>query len=156
MIEISIPGGKSRHIEHLVLDYNGTLALNGSLLPGVADRIKVLSDRVAIHVVTADTFGVARKHLEGLPVTLQVLEQGQETLQKQRYVEALGPAATFALGNGANDAAMLKAAGLGVCVIGSEGCSPKAMQAADLLVRSIQEGLELLMCPKRITATLRE
>ena len=36
MLTISIPGGATLDIEHLVLDYNGTLAVDGVLLPGVA------------------------------------------------------------------------------------------------------------------------
>ena len=36
MIEIDIPGYKTLHLEHLVLDYNGTLAVDGVLIDGVA------------------------------------------------------------------------------------------------------------------------
>lgn len=156
MIEISVPGKELLIIKHLVLDYNGTLALGGSLLPGVADRIRLLSRDVDIHVVTADTFGVAAKKLEGLPLNIQLLTPGTETEQKRRYIMALGASDTIAIGNGANDSTMLSEAALGICILGPEGSSPKAMQAADIWIRCIQEGLDLLLNPKRITATLRE
>ena len=36
MLRTDIPGFGSLRIEHLVLDYNGTLALDGRMLPGRA------------------------------------------------------------------------------------------------------------------------
>lgn len=36
MIEIAIPGFGLIQLEHLVCDYNGTLALDGALIDGVA------------------------------------------------------------------------------------------------------------------------
>ncbi len=33
MIEITMPGHKTNHVKHLVLDYNGTLARDSQLLP---------------------------------------------------------------------------------------------------------------------------
>ena len=35
MIEIDVPGFGALRLEHLVLDYNGTLACDGMLLEGV-------------------------------------------------------------------------------------------------------------------------
>lgn len=34
MIEINIPGFGSLELDHLVLDYNGTMALDGQLIEG--------------------------------------------------------------------------------------------------------------------------
>ena len=68
MISIDIPGFGPLRLEHLVSDYNGTLAVDGQLLPGVADLLKQLSASVRIHIITADTFGLARAQLEGLPL----------------------------------------------------------------------------------------
>ncbi len=57
MIELNIPGRGNFSIEHLVMDVNGTLAVDGSLLDGVARRIAALRDRLEIHLLTADTHG---------------------------------------------------------------------------------------------------
>ena len=92
MLEISIPGGKDLRLEHLVLDYNGTLACDGEILPGVKDCLHELADRLQIYVLTADTFGKARAGLAGCPRRPFVYTaEGQETdrrptwlLQKRR------------------------------------------------------------------------
>jgi soluble P-type ATPase len=60
-----------------------------------------------------------------------------------------------AFGNGRNDRLMLKAAALGVAVMGREGCAVDALQAADLCVGKIEDGLDLLLHPKRLEATLK-
>ena len=44
MISISIPGSGSLNLDHLVLDYNGTLAVDGVLLPGVKETLQSLCD----------------------------------------------------------------------------------------------------------------
>jgi len=46
MIEINIPGRGLLQLEHLVSDVNGTLALDGLLLDGLAKRIASLHDRI--------------------------------------------------------------------------------------------------------------
>ena len=38
MIKIEIPGRETIEIEHVVLDYNGTIALDGRLIAGAAER----------------------------------------------------------------------------------------------------------------------
>ena len=40
MIAHKIPGFGALRLEHLVLDYNGTLALDGRLLRGVGPRLR--------------------------------------------------------------------------------------------------------------------
>ncbi len=50
---------------------------------------------------------------------------------------------------------MLRAAGIGIAVFGPEGTSFAAMAAADVVCRSAQEALELLLSPLALTATLR-
>ena len=43
MIAVDIPGYRELRLEHLVLDYNGTLAEDGKLLPGVATTLQALA-----------------------------------------------------------------------------------------------------------------
>jgi len=38
MIEISIPGGRDYQLQYLVLDYNGTIAVDGYLVEGVKQQ----------------------------------------------------------------------------------------------------------------------
>jgi soluble P-type ATPase len=76
MLEIAIPGADTLRLDHLVADFNGTLAVDGELLPGVAEGLCQLAERLALHVVTADTFGKAREALAGIPCELAILPPG--------------------------------------------------------------------------------
>lgn len=155
MIKIDAPGFGSFRAEHLVLDYNGTIALDGALLPGVAERIATLSERVRVHVLTADTFGSVAAALRGMPCSLHVLPAGKEAEAKLAYVTTLGLNQSVCLGNGNNDRLMLAAAGVGIAVLGREGAARSTLAAADLLVMDICDALDLLLHPLRLVATLR-
>lgn len=155
MIQLEVPGWSGCELKHLVLDLNGTVALDGQILPGVADRVAALSAHLVVHLVTADTHGKAEETSQRLGVQLTRLEPGNEASQKQALVERLGSRQAVAIGNGANDARMLSAASLGIAVLGREGLAVEALQAADLVVGRIEDALDLLLYPQRLTATLR-
>lgn len=155
MIEIVIPGRGKLRLEHLVLDYNGTLACDGVLLEGVRDRIADLSRKLSIHVLTADTFGNAREGLRGLPCEVVVLPREDQAEAKERYVESIGSDVTVCVGNGRNDRLMLGRAALGVAVVLQEGAAREALEAADVACNGIHSALDLLSNPKRLVATLR-
>ena len=156
MIEIVIPGSGALALQHLVLDYNGTLACDGVLLPGVREGLQVLAEKLQVHVVTADTFGQAREELAGVLCQLHILPSGKHTEAKLAYVEQLGAAACVCIGNGRNDRLMLKEAALGIAVIQAEGASSATLSAADIVTPSIKSALDLLLNPLRLIATLRE
>lgn len=155
MITVAIPDFGQLQLEHLVLDYNGTLARDGKLLPPVPRLLRALAKKIRIHVVTADTFGVAAKQLEGLPVTLKIFPPDGQAEAKRSFVVRLGTRTVVAVGNGRNDRKMLKAAALGIAVIQAEGAAAQTMAAADVVATNIQDALELLTETKRLTATLR-
>jgi len=155
LIELDIPGFGKATIKHLVCDYNGTLACDGKILPGVKRMIGMLAQQVDIHVLTADTFGIARAQMEGLPCTLTILPQERQDMAKLNYVKCLGPEYTLCIGNGRNDRLMLKASIIGIGLIQEEGAATAALQGADIVCRTITDALSLLLNPKRLTATLR-
>jgi soluble P-type ATPase len=74
---------------------------------------------------------------------------------KVRIVEGLGPERCVAIGNGANDAAMLAASALGIAVVGPEGAAAAAVHAADVVCASIVVALDLLLDTRALIATLR-
>ncbi len=156
MIHIHIPGGRNLAIEHVVFDYNGTIATDGYLIDNVGEQLRDLSAHVEIHVVTADTFGRAGDELDGLPCRLAVLPEEEQAAQKARYIEKLGPEHTVAIGNGNNDRLMLERAALGILIIGHEGGAISAMTRADIVTHDPSDAFGLLLSPKRISATLRE
>lgn len=155
-IRIEIPGKPALDLEHLVLDYNGTLAGDGRLLLGVREGLERLAPELSLHVVTGDTFGRAAAELAGIPCRLTVLPAGGQAEAKQAYVDNLGSDVTACIGNGRNDALMLDRCALGLAVIQQEGAATVALLAADVVVRDIREALALLIHPRRLTATLRE
>jgi soluble P-type ATPase len=155
MIEIIIPGYKTLLLRYLVMDYNGTLAVDGVLLDGVRERLMALSEKMALHVVTADTFGIARSQLTGLPCELAILPVENQAVAKLAYIQRLGEAQVVAMGNGRNDQRMLQAAALAIAIIQGEGAALETCQAADVLAPDIQAALDLLLHPKRLIATLR-
>lgn len=155
VIEVEIPGYGTLHIEHLVLDYNGTLAVDGTLLPGVREALTRLAGHVHVHVVTADTFGLARENLADLPCTLLVLPPAGQTEAKRDYVRQLGSATVAAVGNGRNDRLMLQEAALGIAVVQGEGAAVETLLAARVVCPDIVHALELLFYTLRLKATLR-
>jgi len=155
MISIAVPGVGDFSWAHLVLDVNGTLTLDGALLPGVAERLRLLSPRVVVHLLTADTRGTVSALAQELGADWKRLQQGGEAEQKRAFVQALGADQVVAIGNGNNDIMMLSEASLGIAVLGPEGTATRALLAADVVVRDVADGLDLLLDPIRLLATLR-
>ena len=154
-MNVDIPDFGRLDLAHLVLDYNGTLACDGDLLPGVAQRLTARAVDLQIHVVTADTFGKARAGLQGLPCDLVVLGTDGQDEAKRTYVERLGSDAVVAIGNGRNDALMLEIARLGIAVVQEEGAAARTLAAADLVCPHINAALDLFDHPGRLIASLR-
>lgn len=151
-VRLEMPDGAGE-FHHLVLDFTGTLSKDGALIPGVPERLQALARDLTIHVLTADTFGTARKALAGLPVTIRIIRDGDE---KARLVSDLGGHVAIAVGNGRNDIPMMAVAGLGVAVVGPEGAAASLLAAADLVTRDILDAFDLISHPLRLKATLRD
>ncbi len=156
MIELSIPGRGNLRLEHLVTDVNGTLAIDGILMDGLAKRIASVRDRLRVHLLTADTHGRQAVIDQQLNLVATRLIEGNEQEQKRAFVEKLGADHVLAIGQGANDASMLKAAALGICVMSAEGAAVETILAADLVVPNIFNAFDLLDKPIRIIASLRQ
>jgi P-type E1-E2 ATPase len=155
MIEIEIPGWTTCRFRHLALDVNGTIAKDGKLLPGVQELFAELRSRLEIHLITADTHGNQDSIDRSLGLASVRIPFQNQAKAKRDYVEQLGADTVVAMGNGANDAAMLESAALGIVIIGPEGSSVEALLKAKIAAPDIQTALGLLLNPKRLIATLR-
>lgn len=155
MLEIAIPGRDNLILHHLVCDVNGTLAVDGQLIPGVADLIHSLQAKLTIHLITANTHGRQAEIDAALGTNAVLLAEGYEAEEKAAFVRSLGKADTAAIGQGANDVEMLKEAALGVCVFSPEGSYTPTLLASDLVFPDILAALEFFNHPTRIIATLR-
>lgn len=154
MIEISIPGRDPLQIEHLVLDYNGTIAADGLLLPGAAERIRALSNQVCVHILTADTYGSVRAQCQDLGARIHTFPRAGAGACKEKIVKSLKGQAVC-VGNGFNDRAMFACSALSIAVLDAEGCWGRLVSCADVLVRRSEDALDLLLKPERLRATLR-
>ncbi|MBN1115746.1 MAG: hypothetical protein JXA77_00960 [Bacteroidales bacterium] len=150
-----IPGTKSIEIENLVLDYNGTIAIDGKLIDGVAALINELSAVINVHVITADTFGSVEKELAGVNCKLVIIPKGNQETSKLKYVSDLGKDKTLSVGNGKNDKLMLKESAIGIAVIQDEGAFVESLLAADIVCKSIIDVFTFFKSPDRLKATLR-
>ncbi len=155
MIRAEIPEFGTLNLEHLVLDYTGTLSVDGVLLPRVAELLKQAAERLTLHVLTADTFGTAEENLRGIDCRLVLLSGGGQDVQKRDYVRRLGRGRTVCIGNGRNDALMVKETALGIAVSSAEGMATALLMNADLFCLSVVDALEMLLEPRRLIATLR-
>ena len=154
-MKIQIPGTGELQIENMLMDYNGTLAVDGRIVSGVKERINELAPLVNFHVITADTFGSVEKALKDTNCTVTVLPKGNQDQAKLDYLKKLGPDKTICVGNGANDRLMLKESVLGIAVLLEEGLTVSALTAADIMVKNILDVFSYLEKPDRLVACLR-
>jgi soluble P-type ATPase len=155
MFELDIPGFGLIRLEHLVSDFTGTLSVDGKLIAGVRERLNSIAEFLNIHILTADTFGRARGELRGINCEVHILIGEDHDIQKEEFIKRLGPDKVIAFGNGNNDRRMLRMARIGIAVMLDEGCSVDAVNSSNILVKSINDGLDLLLNPLRLKATLR-
>ena len=155
MIRIDIPGTGPVNIQNVIFDYNGTIAADGRLLDGVGPAMNRLAHRLDFHVVTADTFGSVQAQLEGVKANVVLISNQGQDQKKLDMLNAIGADTTMAVGNGVNDALMLKNAALGVAVLGEEGMALPALMSSDVIIRQILDVFAFFENPKRLIATLR-
>ena len=156
MIKFDIPGWGAMEIENIVLDMNGTIATDGRILPEVKEKINSLSEKIKFYTLTVDTFQTADEEIQDINMELVKVIGKDSRKGKLKFLKTLDIEKTVAMGNGNSDQLILKAAGLGIAILGDEGISISAMKNSDLAVKSISDALDLFLKPKRLIATLRQ
>jgi soluble P-type ATPase len=156
MLIMEIPGRGTFPTECLVLDMNGTLAVDGRVSSKVRDKVNLLAKRLKVYILTADTRGDAQERLGRIDAELVRIDGGDEASQKGRFVRGIGGEKTIAVGNGYNDHLMVKEAALGIAVIGREGSARETISNADVVVNEMVDALDLILKPLRHQATLRK
>ncbi len=154
MIKIEIPGRETLSIHHVVLDYNGTIAVDGAVIEELKPRLQALLKEVTVTVLTADTYGTVRAQCEPLGLRVETFPREGAAECKAEIVKNLaGGKACF--GNGFNDCAMFDLADLSVAIMEGEGLCTALLSHAHVVVRSAADALDLLLKPDRLRATLR-
>jgi soluble P-type ATPase len=151
-LRVTIPGTDALSLERLVLDVNGTLTDRGQPIVAAVRAVERLRGELELHILSADTFGTAAALATSIHAEFHRVDSGRDKLD---YIELLGAQQCVAIGNGRNDGPMIRAAGLGIAVLGPEGLHAEAFAAADVIAISIDEALGLLTDARTLTATLR-
>ena len=152
---IKIPGRKTVEIKNVLFDYNGTIAIDGQLIAGVAESINELSSNFNFHVITADTFGSVEKELKEVSCRIIKIPEENQDQTKLDYLLKLGKETTLCAGNGRNDKLILKESVVGIAILQDEGACTDTLMASDIICRSILDVFEFLKKPDRLKATLR-
>ena len=155
MITVDIPGYDQLEIHSLVLDYNGTLAIDGIPIQAALEKLRELSKSLQIYVITADTFGTVASKLNCSYISVHLLAAGDQCALKRDFVSKLGAKHTVAIGNGYNDFLMLEEAAIGMALLQAEGVAYRTLSSADLVFPSLVDALDSLQNPTRLTVSLR-
>jgi len=154
MITMERPGQEPLRIEYILIDFEGTLAVDRRVDPKAKDKMNLLSRRTKIYVLAQGQDQVAEEVLKKVTVEVVHLKEGESSQGKLNLLNELGSQRTVAIGNGLDDVAMVENAGLGICVISREGTASEMLEKADLVVANILDALDFLLKPMRQQATL--
>ncbi len=154
MIRIERPELSPVEIEFVLIDFEGTLAIDRRVHPKAKDKINLLSKRAKIYVLTKEKKELIEERLRKVKAEIVYLSESGSSQRKLDLLRQLGPARCVAIGNGAGDAAMIKEAGIGISIIGKEGSAGEAVRNSDLVFIDILDALDFLLKPLRQKATL--
>ena len=154
MIFIERPSQGNLEIEFILIDFEGTLALDRRVHPKAKDKINLLSKRAKIYILTKEEKEHAEEVLKKVKAEIIYLTEGESSQKKLDLLRQLGANRTVAIGNGADDVPMIEEAGLGICVLGKEGTFSEAIKKADVVFMNILDTLDFLLKPLRQKATL--
>jgi soluble P-type ATPase len=147
----------------IILDLNGTIATDGIIKDSTKEKIKELRKYHEIFILSADTFGTLKDierelGIKGIKINKENFES--EKIAKNEILKEIREKykneKIIAFGNGANDELLLKNADLGICVLGNEGAWTKTLLNSNIVVKDIDDGLDLILKEKRLKATIRE
>jgi soluble P-type ATPase len=154
MITIQRPDQEPLEIESILLDFEGTLAMDRRVHPKAKDKINLLSKRIKIYILTKGNQETVSAILKKVKAEVIYLGEEEASQKKLELLKRLGASRTIAVGNGFDDALMIEEAGLGICVVGREGTSAEVIQKADVVFIDILDALDFLLKPLRHQATL--
>ena len=154
-MKIAIPGYKELDLRYVLLDFNGTIAVDWKVSLPVRDCLYRVAEKYVVYVLTADTNHNASQECNNLPVNLLKYTSNDVSKCKLAALQELGPEHCVAIGNGRNDVEMLKSAALSISVLEEEGMYSPLLVNSVICTKSIIDALTLLLKEKRLIANLR-
>ena len=157
MRKINIPKYRIIIIKNILFDINGTLQFQGKISPELIIKFNELKKIYKIYLISADTRGNLKDIAETLDVDYIKIKPQEitGTEAKNNELIRIGKDVTVAVGNGNNDALMLKNAVLGIVILGNEGASIKSIMNSDVALPDPLSALNFLLDEKIMIATLR-
>jgi soluble P-type ATPase len=157
MKEIDIPNYGRLKINNVIFDLNGTLQFKGKISEAVVDKFKQLKEIYNVYLLSADSRGNLKVLAKKLDVSFIKINPNKitEAEAKNNELIKLNKDNTIAVGNGNNDALMLKNAVIGITILGEEGATIKSILNSDVVVPNTISALDFLLDEKIMIATLR-
>lgn len=157
MRKIIIPYHGEITIKNVIFDINGTIQFKGHISEELVQKFEELKKFYNIFLVSSDTRGNLKNIAKKLGVNFKkVNTQGiNDAEAKNNELKKLGKEVTVAVGNGNNDALMLKNAILGIAILGSEGASTRSILNSDVVFTDVINAIEFLLDEKTMISTLR-
>jgi soluble P-type ATPase len=149
---LELPNREPRVLAELLINGSALQDARGELLPGLAQRLREMGRKIRLTVTCPGPAGGLAPQLEGLPLEVKPLRTGEDKLE---YAKTLGPEKLVVIGHGRSDAAVCKAAAVGIAVQG-DGLSTELLMASDIVVEDLESAFTLLDHPDRLKAKLRE
>ncbi len=152
-MKYTIPGQEPFDINTLILDLNGTLSVGGVVPEGVKERLDNLKQQgFQIVFLTGNTRNDADKLASELDIKWKLAKTAED---KRDLALEIGADTCASIGNGLIDLELTKVVKLGIVTLQSEGVHTQTLQAADIVVPTINDALDLFIDPNRLTATMR-
>lgn len=150
-----IPGVGKKEYKTLILDLNGTLSVGGEIVDGVEERLKKLVNVLGFNAVlfTGNTRGDADDIASRLGIEWR---QAKTSEDKAKLAQEFQPFTAATIGNGRIDLELFQAVDLGIVTLQAEGVHRDTLHAADIIVPTINDALDLFIDPQRLIATLRK
>ena len=157
MKTIKIPNYRDITIKNVIFDINGTIQFEGIISDSLIKKFDELKQFYNVYLVSSDTRGNLKDIAEKLNVKYIRIDskKGSDAKAKNDELLKLGKEFTVAIGNGNNDALMLKDAVLGLVIMGKEGTSIKSLLNSDVAFPDPISAINFLLDEKIMIATLR-
>jgi soluble P-type ATPase len=108
MITMERPGQEPLGIEYILIDFEGTLAVDRRVDPKAKDKMNLLSRRTKLYVLAQGQDQVAEEVLKKVKAEIVHLKEGESSQGKLNLLNELGAQRTVAIGNGLTMSPWLK------------------------------------------------
>lgn len=141
-------------INTIVLDLNGTLAVQGKIVNGAKERLRKVNDLgIRVLLFTGDARGNANSFCSELGIEFK--KAGSQREKEQFFLE-LDTKKTAAIGNARIDNGNFKHAKLSIATLQAEGIHTGILKHVDIIVLSINDALDLFLDVDTMKATMRK